>query len=346
MLASLPFALVQHVLTFSDATTTSAVMCSSRELRDAVSATMHQSQAIVFVRAPRVKDAPKREYGPTLKLWLHHYSPTVTSLSLRDCHFLTDEDCKLLATQFPLLERLDLSGCTNVTAAGVRRFSEGCKSLSHFRCDMTKVYTKSKTMRVTHGYISATAESKSLTTLSLTLGSRNKSSALAPLREHPALQELNLFLDGYYFVSLDIDLPALQRLRLYRGEWSTNSWRDFFQALRISGDNEGTGGSNGGNGGSNGGNGGNEPNLRNLPNLQFLHIQSEHSLLTMVPGDNALQQLLRPEVLAALPRSKLVSIVISPCTAEQLSQWQALGPLNSLGQPISLSTGEPWFKRV
>ncbi|KAJ1440224.1 hypothetical protein B484DRAFT_427495 [Ochromonadaceae sp. CCMP2298] len=195
MLASLPFALVQHVLTFSDATTTSAVMCSSRELRDAVSATMHQSQAIVFVRAPRVKDAPKREYGPTLKLWLHHYSPTVTSLSLRDCHFLTSEGCKLLAARFPLLERLDLSGCTNVTAAGVKKFSKGCKSLSHFRSDVTQICSGRQMMPSYTVFVREIALSKSLTTLSLTLDQRNKESALVPLRNHPKLQEFNLFLE-------------------------------------------------------------------------------------------------------------------------------------------------------
>jgi hypothetical protein len=335
MLTSLPFGIVQHVLSFSDATTTSAIMCSSKELRDAVSATMHQSQAIVFARVPRVKDAPKWEYGPTLKQWLRHYPPTVTSMSLRDCHFLTDEDCKLLAARFPLLESLDLSGCTNVTAAGVKKFSKGCKSLSSFCCDETKVHTKNKTLRVTHSYVKAIAECKSLASLSLTLGSRNREYALASLHHHPVLQEFILYVEGYYSISLDIRLPSLHTLRLHRGVYSSHSWRDFFQALRMIGDNGGCGSTDGP-----------IPTLRNLPNLQFLHIHSAVSRITSMPPDFLMPELLCPEVLAALPRSKLVSIIVSPCTAAELSQWATLGPRNSLGQPISLTIGEPWFEKI
>ncbi|KAJ1413199.1 hypothetical protein B484DRAFT_402088 [Ochromonadaceae sp. CCMP2298] len=310
-------------------------MCSSKELRDAVSATMHQSHAIVFVKVPRVKDAPEREYGPTLKQWLRHYPPTVTSLSLRDCQFLTDVGCKLLAAQFPLLESLDLSGCTNVKAAGAKRFSKGSKSLSFFRCDVTKVYTKNKTMRVTPSYVSAIAESKSLQVLSLTLGPRNKNSSLASLHMHPSLQELNLFFHGYQNISLDIRLPSLQRLKMHRSGFSLLHWRDFFQSLCKSG---GSGGSGASSGGSNG-----PTPLCNLPNLQFLQIHSANTQLGEWTVDSAMQQLLYPEVLAALPRSKLVSIIMSPCTAEQLSQWATLGPRNSLGQSISLTIGEPCF---
>ncbi|KAJ1434741.1 hypothetical protein B484DRAFT_393820 [Ochromonadaceae sp. CCMP2298] len=248
MLTSLPFGLVQHVLSFSDATTTSAVMCSSKELRDA--------------------------FGPTLKQWLRHYPPTVTSLSLRDCQFLTDEGCKLLAARFPLLERVDLSGCQHMTSMAAKKFARGCKNLSHFRCDATRSKCRSKNIRVNGPYIKALAESKSLQVLSLTLGSKNKENALASLHMHPALQELNLFFEGFRDISLDIHLPTLQRLRMYR--------------------------------------------------------------------DSPMPQLLRPMVLAALPMSKLFSIVVRPCTAGQLSRWQALGPRNSLGQLISLTTGEPW----
>ncbi|KAJ1423372.1 hypothetical protein B484DRAFT_398683 [Ochromonadaceae sp. CCMP2298] len=302
-------------------------MCSSRELRDAVSATMRLSQAIVVI-VPCL--SPAVAYGPTLKLWLHHYSPTVTSLSLRDCNFLTDAGCKLLAARFPLLERLDLSGCTNVTAAGVKKFSKGCKSLSHFRCVETKFNRKYS--RVTAAYVRAIAESKKLIKFSLTLGPRRSmASALASLHQHPAIQELNLDFEGYRNISLDIHLPSLQLLRIHRGAYSTHSWRIFFQSLRISGENDGTGGRNG---------------LRNLPNLQLLHIHSSHYNQHYNQHDQPMPQLLRPEVLAALLSSKLVSIIVSPCTNEQLSQWRALGPLNSLGQPISLTIGEPWLERV
>ncbi|KAJ1409963.1 hypothetical protein B484DRAFT_435926 [Ochromonadaceae sp. CCMP2298] len=182
-------------------------------------------------------------------------------------------------------------------------------------------------MRVNPPFIKALAESKSLMVLSLTLGSKNKASALGSLHMHPALQELNLNFSGFSEISLHIHLPSLQTLRMYRIGYSPQSWRDFFQVLCKSR----------GNGGSNGPN----PTLIYLPNLQFLHINSGHSVTQQ---DSAMPQLLRPEVLAALPRSKLVSIQlaqVSPGTAGYLSQWQALGPRNSLGQLITLTIGEP-----
>ncbi|KAJ1440173.1 hypothetical protein B484DRAFT_443614 [Ochromonadaceae sp. CCMP2298] len=343
MLTSLPFGLVQYVLSFGDAAMISSVMCSSKELRDSVSATMAQSKAIVFVRVPCVQDAPKQEYGPTLKQWLRHYPPTATSMSLRDCHFLTDAGCKVLAARFPLLESLDLSGCTNVTSIGAKRFSKG--KLSHFCCDLTRVINGRKDLRITPAYVKAIALSKCLTCLSLTLGTRNRASALAPLHQHPSLRELNLYFEGFHDISLDIHLPALQRLRLYRGEWAPQSWRAFFHTLCKSGGIGGSGGS-GGNGGSSGSGGSTVHPLCNLPNLQFLHIHSNRNLLSSVKADSAMPELLCPDVLAALPRSQLVSIVVSPCTAEHLSQWAALGPRNSLGTAISLSIGENWFQKI
>jgi hypothetical protein len=145
MLTSLPLALFKNVLSFTDDYDTSVLMCSSRELRDAVSATMALSQAIVFTQYPPLIYNPHfncgptlgREYGPTLQQWLHHYSPTLTSLSLRDCHFLTDQACMLLAARFPLITTLDVSGCIHVTAKGVKKITQVCKSLTTFQCDTT-----------------------------------------------------------------------------------------------------------------------------------------------------------------------------------------------------------------
>ncbi|KAJ1436156.1 hypothetical protein B484DRAFT_393285 [Ochromonadaceae sp. CCMP2298] len=314
-------------------------MCSSKELRDAVSATLLRCQAIIYERTPFVYNNPAREYGPTLKQWLRHYSSAVTSLTLRDCNFLNDEACKLLAARFPLLERLDLSGCDHATSIGAKRFFKGCKSLSYFRSDVTHQHNTRKNFKVNPSYVKAIAESKSLTSLSLTLGSKNRISALASLHQHPSLQELNLYFLGFYSISLDIHLPSLQRLKMYRGDWSPYSWRHFFQTLCKSG---GVGGSSGGSSVSN--------PLCNLPNLQFLQIHSGDTQLTPEFGvtsvDCALQWLLCPEVQAILPRSKLVSIVMSPCTAAQLSQWQALGPRNSLGHLITLTIGESWFEQI
>ncbi|KAJ1407984.1 hypothetical protein B484DRAFT_201490 [Ochromonadaceae sp. CCMP2298] len=213
-----------------------------------------------------------------------------------------------------------------MTSVGVKMFARGCTSLSHFRCNVTTANSMCKHMRVNGPYIKALAESKSLHVLSLLLGSKNRADALASLQLHPALRELNLFSTGYSDVSLDVHLPFLKRLRLYRQARSANFWRDFFQALCK---------------GGNGGNGGTVPNpLCNLPNLQFLLINFAHRHNNNF--NSPMLQLLSPGVQAALPRSKLVSIVVRPCTDEQLSQWQALGPLNSLGQPISLKKGKKW----
>ncbi|KAJ1440870.1 hypothetical protein B484DRAFT_391028 [Ochromonadaceae sp. CCMP2298] len=179
-------------------------------------------------------------YGPQLQQWLRHYPTTVTSLSLRECYFLTDEGCKLLAARFPLLESLDLSGCP-VSSTGAKKFLK-CESLTQFRCETSSTGSR-KDMTINPAYIKALAGAKNLQTLCKSVS--------------------------------------------------------------------------GGSGGSGGSSGGGPTPLCNLPNLQ---------------------------VLAVLPRSKLVSIVISPCTAAQLSQWQALGPRNILGQQISLTIGEKWFK--
>jgi hypothetical protein len=337
MLSSLPFGLVEHVLSFSDEEMKSAVMCASRELRDAVSATMALSQAIVFTRLPRrpyrraSDPAPEQQYGQTLQQWLHHYPHTLTSLSLRECQFLTDKDYKLLADRFPLLTHLDVSGCRHVSSIGAKKFVQGCKSLTNFRCIFA---CRSKDLKVTPAYIKILARSTSMKVLSLALGSKNKSGALAPLHLHPALAELNLCFLGFGFVSLGdpsiITLPSLRTLRLYRGEWSVYSWRAFFlQALPSL------------------------PTLPRLPSLEFLHLDAAKTLLHNIPGhvlpDCALTELLSARVRLALATSKLSSIVmsgiVSPSRMLQLQQWTTLGPRNILGQLISLSFGEPWFKK-
>jgi hypothetical protein len=341
MLSSLPFGLVEHVLSFSDEEMKSAVMCSSRDLKYAVSATMFKSHAIVFKRYSLDSDTFELAYGPTVQQWLNHYPTTLTSLSLRDCPFLTDKGCKLLAARFPLLTHLDVSGCLHVSSIAAKKFALGCKSLSNFRSDVSSANSRCADMKVNPAYIKALAPCTSLTTLSLTLGSKNKSDALAPLNLHPALQELNLYLEGVYHVSLDITLPSLKTLRLYRGGWSSQSWADFFQTLCYRG--------------------GGGPRL---PSLECLQLDSAQCQLTLgfVP-DCALQLLLSPPVLLSLTTSKLSSVVVNPSIvsegtgravvnpaaavqqAQYLSQWTTLGPRNSLGHMISLSIGEPWFKK-
>jgi hypothetical protein len=237
MLNSLPFGLIESVLSFCDDATISAVMCSSRELRDAVSATMGQSQAIVFTATPRrpytylPTPAPVREFGPTLQQYLHYYPPTLTTLSLRDCPFLTDPACKLLAARFPLLTTLDVSGCILMTSIGAKKFFQSCKNLTTFTCDATKKHSLRKNMKVNPAYIKALALSTTLTTLSLTLGSKIKQNAMSPLHRHPNLDELNLYLVGFNEISLSITLPTLRTLKLYRGEWSMYSWTRFFREV-------------------------------------------------------------------------------------------------------------------
>jgi hypothetical protein len=340
MLTSLPVALVQNVLSFGNAVTISAVMCSSRELRDAVSATMALSQAIVFALLPRrpyipaselapaSDGAPEQQYGPTLQQWLHHYPPTLTSLSLRDCHFLTDDGCKLLAARFPLLTHLDVSGCKHATSKGIRNLAKVCKSLTNFKCDNTKANNEPNDTMVNFAYIKALALSTSLTTLSLTVGWKIKKAALAPLHLLPALQELNLYLVHWNFVSLCATLTSLKTLRLCRGKFNNLSWRAFFHETLN-----------------------HLTTLPRLPSLEFLHLHAAKTQIDTVPNaalpDCALTELLRPPVLFALTTSKLSSIVLSgifsPSRQLQLQQWTALGPQNILGQLISLSIGETWW---
>eukprot|EP00601_Ochromonadales_sp_CCMP2298_P005681 CAMPEP_0173201236 /NCGR_PEP_ID=MMETSP1141-20130122/18238_1 /TAXON_ID=483371 /ORGANISM="non described non described, Strain CCMP2298" /LENGTH=179 /DNA_ID=CAMNT_0014126333 /DNA_START=107 /DNA_END=642 /DNA_ORIENTATION=- len=179
MLASLPFGIVQHVLSFNDACTMSIVMCLGKDLRP-----------------------PFLQYGPQLQQWLRHYPTTVTSLSLRECYFLTDEGCKLLAARFPLLESLDLSGCP-VSSTGAKKFLK-CESLTQFRCETSSTGSR-KDMTINPAYIKALAGAKNLQLLSLVLGSKNKAGALSPLHTHTLL-ELDLHFTGTSDVCLDIRL--------------------------------------------------------------------------------------------------------------------------------------------
>ncbi|KAJ1432511.1 hypothetical protein B484DRAFT_447786 [Ochromonadaceae sp. CCMP2298] len=324
MLASLPFEIVEHVLSFSDSTAMSVVMCVNVELRNAVSTVLSLNQAIVH----QTRQASSyhqnhhqtdilRKYGPTLLQWTKHYSPgEVKSLMLRDCHFLTDKGCKLLAARFPLLTHLDVSGCLHVSSRGIKRFARDCKNLAVFRSDTTTAHSGCGDIRTTPAYIKAVAESQKLTFLSLTLGSANKDGALAPLSLHPTLQELNLYFLGYAEVSVNIRLPSMKRLKMLRSWRNDQSWRRFLQALH------------------------------NMPNLEFLQMDC---CFNYRPGgwvsqqDCAFAELVNPAVLATLPQTKLSAIVVNPITAAQLLQWQALAVRNCLGQPISLSAGEKWF---
>ena len=148
----------------------------------------------------------------------------VHTIDMKDCDWCTNDDLRALPQKFPSLQRLDVSGCQGISSIGVRALVKGMGGrLLGFKQDSTARHSLCREMRVTSATIAEVAKAPALLELSLTLGSGVKM-GLEKLIDHPTLQSLTLFFEGFEPPPFPSRMQSLRRLHIKTGSWTYFSW--------------------------------------------------------------------------------------------------------------------------
>lgn len=134
----------------------------------------------------------------------------------RDSNLVTNDVLADLATSFPRLASVDLSGCEIINLKGIKRLVERLgPRLERFTMIRSRLHEKKSDQRVTPAIIKVVSTAPNLSSLKLVLATKCSGETLQPLNNKTSLRNLLFMFAGSKPISLPRNLPNLRHLSVW-----------------------------------------------------------------------------------------------------------------------------------